>query len=112
MLTWEDDEYVVVLTTYTDVRGVLAKARIARGFYPVVVPADSWSAASLWTHFTAPSKSKSKSKVKRWWTRKRQKVQKAQNYLNWDDLTDLPMQTVLAKADHHLFVSDVVKEVI
>ena len=40
------------------------------------------------------------------------KVQKAQNYLNGDDLTDLPMQKVLAKADHHLFVSDVAKEVI
>ena len=41
MLTYEDDEYVAVLTTYTEARGALAKARIARGFYPVVVPADS-----------------------------------------------------------------------
>ena len=41
MLTWEDDEYANILTTYTEARGALAKARIARGFYPVVVPADS-----------------------------------------------------------------------
>ena len=41
MLTYEDDEYVAVLTTYTEAGGALAKARIARGFYPVVVPADS-----------------------------------------------------------------------
>ena len=55
MLTYEDDEYAAVLTTYTEARGALAKARIARGFYPVVVPAD-WHATSLWT---------------RWWKRKR-----------------------------------------
>ena len=41
MLTWEDDEFANILTTYTEARGALAKARIARGFYPVVVPADS-----------------------------------------------------------------------
>ena len=40
MLAWEDEEYAAVLTTYTEARGALAKARIARGFYPVVVPAD------------------------------------------------------------------------
>ena len=41
MLAYEDEEYAAVLTTYTEARGALAKARIARGFYPVVVPADS-----------------------------------------------------------------------
>ena len=30
-----------ILTAYTEARGALAKARIARGFYPVVVPADT-----------------------------------------------------------------------
>ena len=41
MLTQDDDEFAAILTTYTEARGALAKARIARGFYPVVVPADS-----------------------------------------------------------------------
>ena len=41
MLTWEVDEYVAILTTCTEARDARAKARIARGFYPVVVPADS-----------------------------------------------------------------------
>ena len=41
MLSLEDDEFACILTTYTEARGALAKARIARGFYPVVVPADS-----------------------------------------------------------------------
>ena len=36
----QDDEYAALLATYTEARGALAKARIARGFYPVVVPAD------------------------------------------------------------------------
>ena len=36
-----DDEFCAILTTYTEARGALARARIARGFYPVVVPADS-----------------------------------------------------------------------
>ena len=40
MLTQDDDEFAAILTTYTEARGALAKARIARGFYPVVVPAD------------------------------------------------------------------------
>ena len=41
MLTQDDDEFAAILTAYTEARGALAKARIARGFYPVVVPADS-----------------------------------------------------------------------
>ena len=41
MLTQDDDEFAAILTTYTEARGALAKARIARGLYPVVVPADS-----------------------------------------------------------------------
>ena len=41
MMSYDDEEYAAVLTTYTEARGALAKARIARGFYPVVVPADS-----------------------------------------------------------------------
>ena len=41
MLTQDDDEFAAILTTYTEARGALAKARIARGFYPVVVPADT-----------------------------------------------------------------------
>ena len=40
-LAEENEEFAAVLTTYTEARGALAKARIARGFYPVVVPADS-----------------------------------------------------------------------
>ena len=35
-----DDEFAATLTTYTEARGALAKARIARGFYLVVVPVD------------------------------------------------------------------------
>ena len=42
-LTENDDEFAAILTTYTEARGALAKARIAHGFYPVVVPAEpSW----------------------------------------------------------------------
>ena len=41
MMSYDDPEYAAILTTYTEARGALAKARIARGFYPVVVPADS-----------------------------------------------------------------------
>ena len=42
MLTQDDDEFAAILTTYTEARGALAKkARLARGFYPVVAPADS-----------------------------------------------------------------------
>ena len=41
MMSYDDAEYAAILTTYTEARGALAKARIARGFYPVVVPADS-----------------------------------------------------------------------
>ena len=40
-LAEENEEFAAVLTTYTEARGALAKARIARGFYLVVVPADS-----------------------------------------------------------------------
>ena len=39
-LAEEEDEFAAILTNYTEARGALAKARIARGFYPVVVPAD------------------------------------------------------------------------
>ena len=41
MLTYDDEECAAILTTYTEARGALAKARIARGIYPVVAPADS-----------------------------------------------------------------------
>ena len=34
MLTHDDEEFANVLTTYTEARGALAKARVARGFYP------------------------------------------------------------------------------
>ena len=40
MLNFEDDEFAAILTTYTEARGALAKARVARVVYPVVVPAD------------------------------------------------------------------------
>ena len=36
----DDSEFAAILTTYSEARGALAKARIARGVYPVVVPAD------------------------------------------------------------------------
>ena len=32
MLTYDDDDFAAILTTYTEARGALAKARIARGF--------------------------------------------------------------------------------
>ena len=35
-----DKEYAVILFNFLESRNLLAKARIARGFYPVVVPAD------------------------------------------------------------------------
>ena len=37
----ESEEFAAVLTTYTEARGALAKARIARGFYPVVAPEEA-----------------------------------------------------------------------
>ena len=40
-LAWEDDEFAPHVVTYTEDRNALAKACIARGFYPAVVPADS-----------------------------------------------------------------------
>ena len=40
-----DDEFAATLTTYTEARGALAKARIARGFYLVVVLADAGTQA-------------------------------------------------------------------
>ena len=40
LLSWEDDEYAHHVITYQEAHSVLARARIARGFYPVVVPAD------------------------------------------------------------------------
>ena len=42
-LAEEDEDYACALTTYLEACGSLAKARIARGFYPVVVPADGGS---------------------------------------------------------------------
>ncbi len=41
MLSWEDDEFAQVVNTFTEARKALAQARIARGFYLVVVPASS-----------------------------------------------------------------------
>ena len=41
MLTQDDDEFAAALTTDTEARGALAKARIARGFYLAAVPAGS-----------------------------------------------------------------------
>ena len=40
-LAADDQEYANAVMTFTEARSALAKARIARGFYPVVVPADS-----------------------------------------------------------------------
>ena len=39
-IAMEDADYAHQVVTYTEARNALAKARIARGFYPVVVPAD------------------------------------------------------------------------
>ena len=39
-IAYDDDDYANQVITYTEARNALAKARIARGFYPVVVPAD------------------------------------------------------------------------
>ena len=41
MLSHEDEEYAQQVSAYTKARNDLARARIARGFYPVVVPAES-----------------------------------------------------------------------
>ena len=41
MLSWEDEKYTQAVITYTEARNALARARIARGFCPVVVPADT-----------------------------------------------------------------------
>ena len=40
-LAWDDEEFAQQLFTFTEARNALARARVARGFYPVVVPADS-----------------------------------------------------------------------
>ena len=113
MMSYDDEEYAAVLTTYTEARGALAKARIARGFYPVVVPADSGLQPRFGRTSQPRPKAKSKAKSKGGGKEKaKEKVQKAQKYLNGDDLTDHPMQKDQAKADHHLFASDAVKEVI
>ena len=37
---YDDAEYAHQVITYTEARNALSKARIARGLYPVVVPAD------------------------------------------------------------------------
>ena len=39
-LGYADEEYVQQVITYTEARNALAKARIARGVYPAVIPAD------------------------------------------------------------------------
>ncbi len=39
-IAWDDEEFAQTVITYTDARNALAHARIARGFYPIVVPAD------------------------------------------------------------------------
>ena len=41
MLTYDDDEFAAILTTYTEARCALAKARLARVVYLVVVPAGA-----------------------------------------------------------------------
>ena len=41
MLSWEDDEFAQAVTTFIEAHKALAQARIARGFYLVVVPASS-----------------------------------------------------------------------
>ena len=44
-ISWEDEDFAQQVITYTEARNALAKARVARGFYPVVVPADFGSEA-------------------------------------------------------------------
>ncbi len=39
-IAYDDEEFAQMVITYTDARNALARARIARGFYPIVVPAD------------------------------------------------------------------------
>ena len=41
MFAWEYDEYAQVVIPYTEARNALARARIASGFYPAVIPADT-----------------------------------------------------------------------
>ena len=64
MLKFEDDEYAAILTTYTEARGALAKARITRGFYPVVVPADAGPQARFGRKGKPRPKGKGKGKGK------------------------------------------------
>ena len=40
LLAFDDDEYSATLVNYKEARDALAKARVHRGFYPVVVPAN------------------------------------------------------------------------
>ena len=42
-LAEETEGYACALATYLEARGAFANARVARGFYPVVVPADGGS---------------------------------------------------------------------
>ena len=64
MMSYDDAEYAAILTTYTEARGALAKARIARGFYPVVVPADSGLQPRFGRQPQARPKAKAKPKAK------------------------------------------------
>ena len=59
-----DEEFCAILTTYTEARGALARARIARGFYPVVVPADSGPQPRFGRKGSGQSKGKRKGKGK------------------------------------------------
>ena len=60
-LSWEDDEYAHQLITFEDARIALARARIARGFYPVVAPAHIGNRLGATTSFRPPP-----SDAKRW----------------------------------------------
>ena len=64
MLKFEDDDYAAILTTYTEARGALAKARLARGCYPVVVPADAGPQARFGRKGKSRPKGKGKGKGK------------------------------------------------
>ena len=106
MLNFEDDEYAAILTTYTEARGALAKARIARGFYPVVVPADAGPQARFGRKGKPRPKGKGKGKGKpkgaNAGPRPRGKARPNQTYYhNGEDPTD---HLALKEIDLHLFV--------
>lgn len=65
-IAMEDAEYAQQVVTYTEAHNALAKDRTARGFYPVVVPADD-GRQPRFGHISKKGKGKGKGKGKEGW---------------------------------------------